>query len=203
MLSEHKAKLSRAQRRRLGIPEGMRRVYGHLMNEQKAEEIYPVVQKISKLYGYHTANVILARTLSKSEDYALRVSGRFMRREYRRRRGRAGFKPEDGMTMDNRIMELRKTQGYSREKLAQILGTNTGQVQKLEKGDRRLTLHWMRRIAAGLNCKPSDLLIDQDVRDRLDDHEEVVIQRFRHLDKETKIRFLKIAAVFADTPTVS
>ncbi len=102
------------------------------------------------------------------------------------------------MGMDNRIRELRKSQGISQETLAQALGTNAGQVQKLEKGNRRLTLHWMRRIATVLNCKPSDLLINKDVRDRLDDREQVVIQRFRHLGDETKARFLKIADVLAD-----
>lgn len=47
--------------------------------------------------------------------------------------------------------------------LAQAAGTTKAQIQKLERGDRRLSLDWMERIARALNVKVSSLLPESEV----------------------------------------
>ena len=62
--------------------------------------------------------------------------------------------------MANRIREFRKAKEWSLQALAERAGTTRQQIDKLEKGERRLTQEWMERLAAALGCKPADL-IDQ------------------------------------------
>ena len=66
--------------------------------------------------------------------------------------------------MQNRIRELREAAGLSLQELAdrisQITGepANRSQLSRLELGKRKLTVNWMRVIAAALNRDPSELL---------------------------------------------
>jgi phage repressor protein C with HTH and peptisase S24 domain len=66
--------------------------------------------------------------------------------------------------MPNRIKEWRTRFGLSYAALAQLVGTTAPQIQKLERGERRLTVDWMLRIAAALSSlgqgevHPKDLL---------------------------------------------
>ena len=65
-------------------------------------------------------------------------------------------------TMENKIRELRKKHGFTLERLADAVGTNIAQIQKLEVGERRLTVDWMRRISLALGCNPEDLISDSE-----------------------------------------
>ncbi|MDX2027683.1 MAG: LexA family transcriptional regulator [Alphaproteobacteria bacterium] len=58
----------------------------------------------------------------------------------------------------NRIREFRAARGWSLQQLADQAGTSKGQVDKLEKGDRRLTVEWMVRLAKPLGCDARDLM---------------------------------------------
>lgn len=58
----------------------------------------------------------------------------------------------------NRIREWRQTRGWSLQQLADASGTSKSQVDKLEKGERRLTVDWMLRLARPLGCDPRDLM---------------------------------------------
>lgn len=58
----------------------------------------------------------------------------------------------------NRLKELREKANLSPQKLAERIGTTRQQIFKLEKGERRLTLEWLQRLAAGLGVEPSNLL---------------------------------------------
>lgn len=60
--------------------------------------------------------------------------------------------------MANRIRELREAAELSMQDLADRVGTSASQINKLEKGQRRLTTDWMQRVANALNCEPQDLL---------------------------------------------
>ncbi len=60
--------------------------------------------------------------------------------------------------MANRIKEWRLRRGLSMQALAERAGTSRQQVHKLERGERRLTEEWMRRVADILDCAPADLL---------------------------------------------
>jgi transcriptional regulator with XRE-family HTH domain len=58
----------------------------------------------------------------------------------------------------NRIREWRHVQGWSLQRLAEASGTTKSQIDKLEKGERRLTVDWMVRLAKPLGRDPRDLL---------------------------------------------
>ncbi len=45
------------------------------------------------------------------------------------------------------------------EALAKLTNTTASQINKLEKGERRLTDQWMHRLAAALDCGAADLLL--------------------------------------------
>lgn len=59
-----------------------------------------------------------------------------------------------------RLRELREAAGLSRPELAELVGTIPGQIQKLEIGDRKLTVEWMERLSGPLRAKTSDFLIE-------------------------------------------
>jgi transcriptional regulator with XRE-family HTH domain len=67
-----------------------------------------------------------------------------------------------------KIAALRKERGLTQKDLALRLKPKTSDVQisRLESEDRRLTLNWLRRIAAGLKVRVSELLADEDVAPR-------------------------------------
>ena len=58
----------------------------------------------------------------------------------------------------NRIRELRHARRLSLVVTAKLAGTTVQQLSRLELGERRLTVDWMRRIAAALGVRPADLL---------------------------------------------
>ena len=61
--------------------------------------------------------------------------------------------------MDNRIRMWRERRGLTMAELGQRVGTEASQINKLEKGNRRLTAEWMGRLARALDCAPADLLM--------------------------------------------
>ncbi|NTU77727.1 MAG: helix-turn-helix domain-containing protein [Alphaproteobacteria bacterium] len=58
----------------------------------------------------------------------------------------------------NRIREWRQARGWSLQQLADYAATSKSQIDKLEKGLRRLTVEWMVRLAKPLGCDPRELL---------------------------------------------
>lgn len=60
--------------------------------------------------------------------------------------------------MLNRIQEIRLRKGLTAEALAQLLNAHRNQVYKLEKGETRLNVTWLERLAKALNVDPKDLL---------------------------------------------
>ena len=61
----------------------------------------------------------------------------------------------------NRIKELRRLRGLTQDGLGRLVGTGRSQIVKLERGERRLTVEWMRRLAKALDCHPADLLSNE------------------------------------------
>jgi transcriptional regulator with XRE-family HTH domain len=82
--------------------------------------------------------------------------------------------------MTNRIKELRDARGLTLEQVAHAAETSFQQVQRLERGDRRLTDDWMRRLAPILGVPPAALLADEapDHREFVKDAEEAALLRF-------------------------
>lgn len=62
------------------------------------------------------------------------------------------------MRLPNRIREIRERLGLSQAELAARIKTSQPQIDRLEKAQRSLRDTWMRRLAAGLECEPADLL---------------------------------------------
>jgi phage repressor protein C with HTH and peptisase S24 domain len=60
--------------------------------------------------------------------------------------------------MANRIREFRERARLSMQALADRAGTTASQINKLEKGERRLTVDWMVRVARALEIDPKELV---------------------------------------------
>lgn len=60
--------------------------------------------------------------------------------------------------MENRLRHWRTHRGLTLEQLADAAGTSHQQIMRLERGERRLTLDWMVRLAQPLGVEPRDLL---------------------------------------------
>lgn len=62
--------------------------------------------------------------------------------------------------MRNNLRELRKKAGLSQLELADKLNTTQGMVGLLERGERKLSPDWLKRISQILSCSPLDILPD-------------------------------------------
>lgn len=60
--------------------------------------------------------------------------------------------------MKNRLREIRLSKDLTLEEVAQKAGTSNQQILRLEKGQRRLTTDWIRRLAKALNVAPSEIV---------------------------------------------
>ncbi len=60
--------------------------------------------------------------------------------------------------MENRLRHWRTHRGLTLEQLAEAAETSHQQIMRLERGERRLTLDWMIRLAKPLGIEPRDLL---------------------------------------------
>lgn len=60
--------------------------------------------------------------------------------------------------MENNLKKVRLGRGLTQEVLADRVGTNAGQINKLESGQRRLSDVWIGKLVKALNCTPADLL---------------------------------------------
>lgn len=60
--------------------------------------------------------------------------------------------------MINALRPRRHALGLSLQQVADRVGTSKGQIDKLEKGQRRLTIDWLNRLASALECQPFELL---------------------------------------------
>ena len=56
---------------------------------------------------------------------------------------------------------MRRLRGLTQDGLGKRVGTGRSQIVKLERGERRLTVEWMRRLAQALECHPADLLANE------------------------------------------
>jgi transcriptional regulator with XRE-family HTH domain len=68
------------------------------------------------------------------------------------------------MASVNNIERLRKERGWSRPHLAGLMKTSYQQVEKLEKGERRLAQDWIDRAAAAFGVSPAAIISDTDGR---------------------------------------
>lgn len=74
------------------------------------------------------------------------------------------------------IIRRREALGLNQAQLAKRMKTSEVQVSRLETSKRKMTIDWLRKFAAALECKPSDLLDDEDVADRLSQPERALLK---------------------------
>lgn len=63
----------------------------------------------------------------------------------------------------NRIREVREKRGITIGALAERTDVSSSQIYRLERGARELTLTWMRRLSAALECSVPELLLPEDL----------------------------------------
>jgi len=102
-------------------------------------------------------------------------------------------RPDTEPFMQNRIGILRVEKGLSLTDLARLAGTTKAQIQKLERGDRRLSLQWMSRLARALNVKMSDLLPEDTVACQHGQEEREILALVSQLPLEDRIALVRIA----------
>jgi transcriptional regulator with XRE-family HTH domain len=105
--------------------------------------------------------------------------------------------------MPNRIRELRVARKLTMATLADRVGTSEQQISRIERGHRRLTDDWMRRIATALDVHPFELLMPdaQDVHRSPQDLQDVEILRvWRRLDQGERRMVAKFLESLATDP---
>ncbi len=63
------------------------------------------------------------------------------------------------MSAPNRIREIRLKRGLSQARLAERLNTSQSQIDRLEKGERKLTVEWLKKISEALDVFMGQLLV--------------------------------------------
>jgi len=58
----------------------------------------------------------------------------------------------------NNIEKLREHRGWKRPQLAKLMGTSPQQVERLEKGERKLTQEWIDKAAKAFGVAPSHII---------------------------------------------
>jgi transcriptional regulator with XRE-family HTH domain len=101
--------------------------------------------------------------------------------------------------MQNRISVLRHAKGLSLSNLAEAVGTTKAQIQKLERGDRRLSLDWMDKVARALGVKMSDLLPSEEVACQHDAAEAAILGIISHLPESDKAILVQMASRLLDS----
>lgn len=66
--------------------------------------------------------------------------------------------------MNNRISYWRKKRGITAEQLADLTGTTSGQISRLETGKRRLDTEWLEKISGALHVGMLDLIEERKIR---------------------------------------
>lgn len=90
----------------------------------------------------------------------------------------------------NRIREIRKRRGMTAKELAELVGTDPVNISRIERGLRKLTEEWMRRIAKALEVTPAELLTAPLLQDFQDDAVEYISEAEDHLVRAMRRRNL-------------
>ena len=75
---------------------------------------------------------------------------------------RDALSEEDTLLKTTALKRYRKQRGFTQSELAKLAGTSHPQIQRLETGERKLTLEWAETLAPRLNVHPANLLFDDE-----------------------------------------
>lgn len=95
----------------------------------------------------------------------------------------------------NRIRELRMEAGFSQQALADRIGVSKPTISDLERGNMKLDLEYMRRLAVALDVLPADLMPRSDNPWALSAEERDLIERMRAAAADQREQLLKVADV--------
>jgi transcriptional regulator with XRE-family HTH domain len=95
----------------------------------------------------------------------------------------------------NRIRELRLEAGLSQQALGDKVGVSKMTISDLERGEMRLDLDYMRRIAYALGVLPADLMPARDNPLALSIHEHRLVEQYRTGDENQREQLHKVADV--------
>jgi transcriptional regulator with XRE-family HTH domain len=98
------------------------------------------------------------------------------------------------MRPGNRLRELRRAAKLTQAQLAELTGVAQPTISQIENGSRSMDVAWMRTFARALECAPADLLERADNPDVLDEHERLLIERYRAADKGQRETLERVAA---------
>lgn len=63
------------------------------------------------------------------------------------------------ITFGNRLKEARETVGLTQEELADRIGLSVSAVRKIERGERKLTIDWVNRLAQALGVDAVEIVL--------------------------------------------
>lgn len=95
------------------------------------------------------------------------------------------------------IAEVMAVKGVNAATLAMRLDTPPIQVSRLLKGQRKMTVEWLKRIADALGVTIGDLLTTEHNPHRLDDQDRAVISSFRLIEEPVRQRVPAVLAALA------
>ncbi|MFT6556249.1 MAG: transcriptional regulator with XRE-family HTH domain [Sneathiella sp.] len=75
---------------------------------------------------------------------------------------RIALNEENNISTSTPLRRYRKQRGFTQSELAKMAGTSHPQIQRLETGERKLTLEWAETLAPHLLVHPANLLFDDE-----------------------------------------
>jgi transcriptional regulator with XRE-family HTH domain len=97
--------------------------------------------------------------------------------------------------LPNRIRELRKSQRWTLQQIADRVGCGTTHLSNMERGERTLTIYWMKRIAKVLRVQPADLLSREDNRSPLTSEQRELVNLWERGDERQRVQLLQMARI--------
>ncbi len=95
--------------------------------------------------------------------------------------------------MKNKIAQIRQLKGLSLSEVATAASTTKAQIQKLENGQRRLTLDWVERIARALGVSIVDLLPGGPAKTGAQEVDDQIMSMIGMLSEKDKCMLLEVA----------
>lgn len=103
----------------------------------------------------------------------------------------------------NRIRELRIEAKLSQQALGDLVGVSKMTISDLERGNMRLDLEYMRRIARALGATVADLLPRSDNADALSIEERALLNKFRAINDGQRQQVTQVIDIIVPAPSAT
>ena len=105
----------------------------------------------------------------------------------------------DHAMLPNRIREHRVARGLTLKEVAHTVRCSIVQLSDLERGNRRLTTAWRKRVGRALGVDPDQLSLPSE-QDALSEEERELVHRYRFGSNEQQWMILSIARIINRVP---